>query len=340
MKQVRIHGPNLFQLDEVPRPAPGPDDVLVRVAACGICGSDIGYVALGGASGPADSPMPLGHELSGDVAAIGSNVKGLSLGTRVVVNPMAANNLIGNGGLEGGFAPFVLVRNVMADQSLYPIPDTLPFEIAALAEPLAVAFHAVNRAEVRPQTRVTVFGAGPIGLGIVVGLRRRGVTDIVVVDLSPRRLELARRLGASVTVNPAVADVRDTLSQCHGVSELFGWPVVNTDVFIDASGAPNVIQDVVAMCRYGARLVVVAVHKHPIPVDFRLVLAKELVITGAIGYPVEFPEVVEMLGRGETDVSPLISHRFAFDDFEQAFARARDPSTSLKVVVEFPVSPL
>ena len=111
MKQVKIHGPGDVRLDEVPEPEAGPRDAVVRVAACGICGTDLRYVRLGGLAGPMPQPMPLGHELAGVVESLGAEVSGLAVGDRVVLHPTAAGNMIGNGGAEGGFAPRLLVRD-------------------------------------------------------------------------------------------------------------------------------------------------------------------------------------------------------------------------------------
>jgi (R,R)-butanediol dehydrogenase / meso-butanediol dehydrogenase / diacetyl reductase len=196
--------------------------------------------------------------------------------------------------------------------------------------------HGVNRAQVEAQHKVVVFGAGAIGLGAVVGLRRRGVSDIVAVDISPQRLDLARQLGARATINPREQDLRAELGREHGTSSLFGWPVVNTDVFIDAAGAAEPLQQAVGMARTGARFVIVALHKHPVPLDLVQVMAKELVITGSIAYPKdEFAEVLAMLSSGAVDVRPMISHHLSFEEFPKAFATAQDTARALKVMVEF-----
>jgi (R,R)-butanediol dehydrogenase/meso-butanediol dehydrogenase/diacetyl reductase len=335
MKIATIHGPGDVRLDPAERPQAGPDDVVVRVAACGICGSDVTYVALGGLTGPSKRPMPLGHELSGTIAAAGANVNGLPIGRRVIVNPYI--NEIGNGGPEGGFADYLLVRNVVAQPgSIIPIPDSLSFAHAALAEPLGVALHAVDRGDAQPGQKAVVFGAGPIGLGAIIALRRRGLTDIVSIDLSPFRLERALKLGARAAINPKTDDVASMLGTLHGTGRQFGIPVVNSDLFIEASGAPGVIPNIIGLCRQGARLVVVAVHDQPVPVDFRMALIKELTIAAAIGYPAELPEVVEMLAGGGIDIDSYISHQFDFADFLDAFALARKPAEAAKVMITFP----
>src|SRR3972149_1466547 len=160
MQQVTIHGPNDVRLIDIPKPEPGPRDVVVKVAACGICGSDLSYVAMGGLPVGSGEPMPIGHELSGVVDAVGEAVTSVRVGQRVAVNPEAAGNRIGNGGGEGGFTPYLLVRNVTDDACVYPLPDSLTFHQGALVEPLAVGMHAVNKAEARANDKVVVFGAG------------------------------------------------------------------------------------------------------------------------------------------------------------------------------------
>ena len=133
MRRVQVHGPDDVRLDEVAEPAPGPGDVVVRVSACGICGTDLRYVRLGGLAGPTREPMPLGHELAGVVESAGADVAGLAPGARVVLNPTAGGNMIGNGGGEGGFAPRLLVRDATAGALLFSIPSGMDADVAALS---------------------------------------------------------------------------------------------------------------------------------------------------------------------------------------------------------------
>jgi threonine dehydrogenase-like Zn-dependent dehydrogenase len=277
VKQVNVHGPDDVRLDEVAEPVPGPRDAVVKVAACGICGTDLRYVRLGGLAGPTPRPMPLGHEVAGVVESVGPEVAGLAPGDRVVLNPTAAGNGIGNGGREGGFAPHLLVRNAAAGHSLFRVPDGLPLALAALTEPLGVGMNAVDRLEARPGEKVAVFGAGPIGLAAIAALRDRGVEDVVAVDLSPRRLELARALGARAGVDASQQDPWARLRELHGERPLMGASMAATDAYVEASGAGGVIRGVLQHARAEARLVVVALHDREVPVHFLLVM------TGAPG---------------------------------------------------------
>jgi threonine dehydrogenase-like Zn-dependent dehydrogenase len=332
MKQVKVHGPGDVRIDEIAEPEPGPRDAVIRVSACGICGSDLRYVRLGGLAGPSPRPMPLGHELSGVVEAVGAEVSNLAPGSRVVLNPTARGNMIGNGGSEGGFAPRLLVRDAAAGESLFPIPAELPSDVAALAEPLGVGMNAVNRVEARPGDKVAVFGAGPIGLAAIATLRDRGVEDVVAVDLSPRRLEIASALGARATVDASRDDPWRRLRALHGEEPVFGAPMAATDAYVEASGAAPVIPDILQHAKGEARLSVVALHGTAIPVNFLLVMIKQLTIRGAMEYPEDYTDMLDLLARW--DLSPMISHRFPLERFPEAFEIARDPQAGGKVLIE------
>ncbi len=331
MKRVTLHGPDDVRLDEVPEPEAGPRDAVVRVSACGICGSDLRYVRIGGLAGPTRRPMPLGHELSGVIESLGAEVKGLEVGTRVALNPTGSRNQIGNGGREGGFAPLLLVENAAAGESLFALPDSLDAQIAALAEPLGVGMNAAQRSEAGPGERAVVFGAGPIGLAAIACLRDRGVEDVIAIDLSPRRLEIARRLGAREAIHAGAEDTWSRLRELHGEAELMGTPMCGSDVYIEASGAPPVIPQIIGQAKSEARLCVVALHGE-LPIQFLLVMMKQLVIRGAMEYPKDYNESIELLSRA--DLSPMITHRFGLDRFHDALEVARDPQAGGKVMID------
>jgi len=328
MKQVNIHGPGKVELDEIDVPQAGRRDAVIRVASCGICGTDVRYVRMGGIC----RPMPLGHELSGVVESIGDEVTGLEPGMRVVLNPTAGGNMIGNGGGEGGFTSSLLVRNVADGGCLFPIPDDLPMHLAALAEPLGVGMNAVNRADVAPDDKVVVFGAGPIGLAAVATLRDQGISDVVAIDLSARRLELAKELGARETIDASEGDPWTKLRELHGEAPLMGMPMVGSDVYIEATGAPKVITDVIQNAKPEGRLTVVALHEQSVNVSFLLVMMKQLTIRGAMEYPEDYADTLALLGRW--DLSPMITNRFPLDRFSEALEIASDPNVGGKVMID------
>jgi len=334
MLQVTIHGPDDVRLDSANKPLAGAHDILMRTAACGICGSDLAYIAQGGIPVSSAGPMALGHEFSGTVESVGSAVLGIAAGDRIVVDPMNADNL-GNGGPEGAFTPVLRVRDARLGHNVHLVPDGMSFERAALVEPLSVAMHAVNTAAPLASDKVVVYGAGCIGLGAVVALRHKGVRDIAVIDFSDERLQRARQLGASTVINPARDDVLACLGAAHGSGNLYGMPTVGSNVFIEAAGATAAFEEIVRLAPAGARMVVVSLHKKPAPLDLQLVLMKELQIKGSIGYPSEFPEVIAMLADPAIDTTPIVSHRYPFEEFMQALQTARDPHRSAKVMITF-----
>jgi threonine dehydrogenase-like Zn-dependent dehydrogenase len=182
---------------------------------------------------------------------------------------------------------------------------------------------------------VVVFGAGPVGLAAAIAAKYFKAEKVIVVDLSEKRLEVARQLGL-ITFKADSGDLKEFLMGQHGIvtnDPLLGEQP-GTDLFIEATGAGQVFQRICETARKGARIVVVGVHFAPVELNMINLLMKELVITAATQYPVEFPLVIEMLLSGEVDVSPLISHRFPLSHFDEAFAQARRQDEAMKVLVD------
>jgi L-iditol 2-dehydrogenase len=330
-----IAGPAKTEIRESPTPDPGPNDVLVRIRACGICGSDTLYVSIGGLP-PRQGNMPLGHEPAGEVARAGSEVRGIAVGDRVVINPMAVpDDIIGNGGSAGALADYLLVKDAVRGHSLEVIPDHIPYEVAALNEPMAVARHAVNQVAPRPTDRVAVFGAGPIGLGATIALKSIGVEHVVVVDLQPARLEKALLVGADAVISSVDEDVVSQLIDLHGAGESI-WPdKAGTDVYLDAAGVPAVVTTALAAAKRGAKLGVIGVHKEPVMVDFMNVMSNELTIIGSMGYPREIFEVTKDIVAQWEKYAVIVSHTFAFEELEDALRCAATPGASEKIVITF-----
>ncbi|GAA2609233.1 zinc-dependent alcohol dehydrogenase [Paractinoplanes durhamensis] len=341
MKSVITGAVGQVEIVEVPRPVPGPADALVRVRACGICGTDGMFLHMGGIPfGPGGSmvPVALGHEPAGEIVEVGAEVDGLRVGDRVVVNPQGApSGIIGCGGTLGGMSEYLLIENAVVGHSVAVFPDTVPFDVAALNEPMAVARHCVNRSEARPEDKVVVFGAGPIGLGAAIWLKLRGVRHVVVVDLIPERLATALAVGADAVIDSSREDVVARLTELHGpAANALGQPRPGTDIFIDAAGAAAVFTTVTAAAKWKAKLVMVAVQKKSPDIDLGAMLRSELTLIASQGYPTEIFEVTPELATHQDRFARLISHRVPFAEAPRAFELALTPGAAEKVIVTFP----
>jgi 2-desacetyl-2-hydroxyethyl bacteriochlorophyllide A dehydrogenase len=330
-----VTAPGETHVVDVPKPEVGSGDVLVKIRACGICGSDAFYISLGGVP-PRQGKTPLGHEPAGEVVQVGGEVSGISVGDHVVINPMAApSGIIGNGGAAGALADYLLIEEAVRGKSLEVVPDHIPFDVAALNEPMAVARHAVNRTAPKPSDKVVVFGAGPIGLGATIGFKSLGVSHVVVADLIPSRLDKALMVGADAVINSADEDVAQRLIELHGAGDSMFPGKAGTDIYLDAAGVPAVITTALADAKTGAKLGVVAVHKEPVPVDFVNVMSNEITIVGSMGYPDEIFEVTHDIVANWEKYAVIVSHTVPFDDVEDALRMASTPGAADKVVVTF-----
>ncbi|MEW2397270.1 zinc-binding dehydrogenase [Streptomyces sp. NPDC046862] len=342
MKSLQTGGQNKIDVVDVERPVPGPRDALLRIRACGICGTDTTFLHMGGmpARGHAGGEMisiSLGHEPAGEIVEVGAEVTGLKAGDRVVVNPQAApSGIIGCGGKHGGMAEYLLIEDCVVGRSVAVFPDTVPFDVAALNEPMAVARHCVNRSEAKPGDKVVVFGAGPIGLGAAIWLKLRGVEHVVVADVLPERLETALAVGADAVINSATDDVTARLTELHGhAANALGQPRPGTDIYIDAAGAAAVFSTVIDNAKWGAKLVMVAVQKKGADIDLGGMLRSELTLVASQGYPTEIFEVTPEIVEHHERFAKLISHRIPFAEAGRAFDLALTPGAAEKVVVTF-----
>jgi 2-desacetyl-2-hydroxyethyl bacteriochlorophyllide A dehydrogenase len=336
MKSVIVSGPGTTEVVDVPTPSTGPRDVLVRMRACGICGSDGYYVTIGGIP-PRQGATPLGHEPAGEVVEVGRDVTGVTLGDHVVVNPIAQDaGMIGSGGPQGALSEFLLVKEAVVGRNLAIVPDEVPFPVAALNEPMAVARHAVNRTNPKPGANVVIFGAGPIGLGAAIGYKLSGAASVVVADVLPARLEKALAIGADAVINSATEDVVERLTELHGTGHTaMGAPRAGTDIYLDAAGVPVVIDTALAAAKQNATLGIVAVHKKPVSIDFQAILAAEVNIVTAMGYPTEIFEVTKEIADHWEKFALIVSDQFPFAEAQKAIETASTPGAADKVVVTF-----
>jgi L-iditol 2-dehydrogenase len=331
MKVARLHGPRDVRLHDEPRPDPGPGEVLVRIEAVGICGSDLHWFEEGSIGGmPLTHPLSPGHEMAGVTVD----------GRRVAVDPAVPCEQCGQC-LAGhpNLCPTVrfagygeddgALREWMAwpERCLFPLPDALSAVDGAMLEPLGVALHAVDLAHLRPGMSVGVFGCGPIGLLALQAARLAGATRLVATDLPsrPHRLEAARVLGAD-----AVAT--DEGREARAILELTGGRGV--DAAVEAAGENAALDAAVDAVRPGARVVVAG-----IPAEDRISFAASparrkglsLVLSRRMKHT--YPRAIRLASEGRVDLRSVVTHRFGLDRSGEAFetAATRD---GLKVVVE------
>lgn len=303
-----------LELADVERPKLGRHDVLVRVAACGICGSDVhGY---DGSSGRRVPPIIMGHEAAGTVAEIGSAVDRAQIGDRVTfdstiscgqcetcrrghVNLCATRRVLGVSCADyrqhGAFAEFVAVPQHI----LYGLPNELPFEHAALIEPVSVAVHAVERLHVQPGERAIVVGSGMIGLLVIQALRHAGAGDVVAIDLDASRLALAEQLGAATTINPKQTDA------LRAVMELTAGH--GTDIAVEVVGNAPALATAIGCVGRGGRVGLIGNLAPEVPFPLQAVVTRELTLVGNCASAGEYPRGIELVASGAIRVAPLIS---------------------------------
>jgi L-iditol 2-dehydrogenase len=342
LKALLYTKPYTFEYSDIPDPAVGDDDVLVRVKACGICGSDVhGFTGKTGRRLP---PLIMGHEAAGVVEGMGRNVGSLSKGDRVCFDSTVYCNkceACTNGRYNhcerrqvlgvsvpsfkrhGTFAEYVAVPSWI----VFKIPDELSFVNAALLEPASIGTHAANRAPITADDTVVVIGAGTIGLFILQGARLRGAAKIIVADINGFRLDLARRLGADRVVNPLESDLRQIV--------LAETQDKGADVTIEAVGYAKTFADAVSLAKVGGYIVAVGNLEKKAEFDLQQLIARELTFTGSYASSGEFCQCIDLVASGKINVEPLISEILPLEEGPGAFERLlKAEEDLLKIVLE------
>ncbi|NLT28925.1 MAG: alcohol dehydrogenase catalytic domain-containing protein [Propionibacterium sp.] len=335
MRSVMVTGPGTVEIVEIEEPTCGPRDVKVRMRASGICGSDHMYIALGGL-GRNPGRHPLGHEAAGEIVEVGAEVTGFEVGDHVVIDTMTfVDGNFGSGGDQGGFNEYVVVHEAAPGKQLRVIPADLPWEVAALNEPMAVALHAVNRLDADPGAKICIVGAGPIGLGALLGAKAKGAGHVVVVDVQPARLETALAIGAYVVINPTEEDLRERLIALHGEGARgeLGTVRPDTDGYIDAAGSPAGLQSIFDSLKFGAVVSIPAVYKEKVQVDLLGLLPAEPDIRMSMAYPTEIFEVTDDIIANADKYRRIISHVLPYSRVLEAIELAGTPGATDKVVV-------
>lgn len=341
MKAAVFRGIENLQVEEVATPEAGPEDVVLAIRACGICGSDLHTYLHGSFVEPG---QVMGHEFAGEVVAAGADVEGLEVGDRVTGSPIVPCgncprcaegrfNLCGSAwtsgiayGRPGAFAEFLKIPNPVPGQNVFKLGDEVSDEAGTLVEPLAVAVHAVKLAEPVEGSTALVLGLGTIGQQTIQALRGRGAGRIIGVDISALRIEAAKTLGAEAV--DGSAGVEDAVGALLGDGD-------EIDLVFECSGIPSLANAALGLIRAGGTIVVLALYDDPVTFNPTILVQKEIRFQGSIAYTGDdFRDAVELLRSGVAKSDPLITQRESLDNVGEAFSTQLRKDESIKVLVK------
>ncbi|MFJ5697569.1 NAD(P)-dependent alcohol dehydrogenase [Arthrobacter sp. NPDC093139] len=307
-----------------------PDQVLVQVAAVGVCGSDVHYYEHGRIGDyVVDHPLILGHELSGRIAAVGSAVDPARIGKRVAVEPQRPCRICkqckagrynlcpeiefyATPPIDGAFAEYVTIQSDFA----YDIPDSVSDEAAALIEPLSVGLWACERAAIRPGSRVLIAGAGPIGIIAAQAARAFGATEIYITDIAEDRLTFALENGATHALNARTDSVEG----------------LDVDAFIDASGAAQAVRSGIRAVGPAGRVILVGLGADDVELPVSFIQNREIWLSGVFRYTNTWPLAIQLIAEGKVDLDILVTGKFTLAQSEDALKAGKQPG-QLKAVV-------
>jgi L-iditol 2-dehydrogenase len=336
VRAALLNRPGEVAVVERPAPVPGPGEVLVRVRAVGVCGSDTHYFDHGRIGRfVVESPLVLGHEASGVVEGVGSDVDPARVGERVSIEPgvpcrQCVQCLGGRYNLcpdmvfhatppvDGSLAELVVIHQAFA----HPVPDSVSDEEAALLEPLSVGIWACRKGEVGPGSRVLVTGAGPIGLVCIQVARACGASEVVVTDLNAERLGVATELGATGTIASGSVALDDWYA---------GRPA--PEVLLECSGHAGATVDAIRVLAPAGRAVLVGMGGDELALPLSVVQERELVVTGTFRYANTWPTAIGLVGSGQVDLARLVTGRFPLTESAAALTAARDTHGAIKAVI-------
>ena len=329
MKAAVFYGPKeALRVEEVPTPSPGKGEILVKVAACGLCHTDLHYIDHGVPTFK-NPPMVLGHEISGTIESLGDGVSNWEKGSRVILpavygcrdcyncrngreNICEKMIMFGNN-IDGGYAEYV----VAPANEVFTLPPEIPLEEGAIiADAITTPYHAViNRGKVKPGDRVVVFGCGGIGLNLIQMAAALGA-EVIAVDILDEKLDWATKLGAKTTLNSTAFERID-----KKIRELTNG---GADIGFEAIGNHVVQNQAFSSTRIGGRFVVVGFSSKPMTLDTGRVMYREMEIVGSLGCrPVDYPRVIELARQGKIMVKELVTHKFRLEEINTAFDQLR-----------------
>ena len=352
MRAIVAYAPGDYRLETVPVPRAGIDDIIIKVEACGICAGDIkSYVGAesfwGGNGQPPyiKAPMIPGHEFVGHVVELGENVarKGeVKIGDRLISEQIVPcwecrfckrgeywmcekHDVYGfQNNVNGGFAEYMRYPKESIN---HQVPQDLPLEKAILVEPFACSAWCVKRADIQLDDVVVLAGAGTLGLGMVGCARLRNPKKLVVLDTRPERLELAKKFGADIVMNPLEEDVVKIVKEMTG-----GY---GCDIYIEATGHPNAVVQGLQMIRKLGRFVEFSVFSHDVTVDWSIISdRKQLDILGVHLGPYCYPFVIDAIGDGRLPTEGVVTHRLPLEEYEKGFEMMKKGEKSLKILLE------
>jgi 2-desacetyl-2-hydroxyethyl bacteriochlorophyllide A dehydrogenase len=341
MKAAVYKGERRVSIEERSTPEPRNDEVLVRVRAVGICGSDVH-----GFEGKIPERRPpgiiMGHEAAGEVAAVGSGVEAFTVGDRVVVNPLVAcgrcffcrhgwfhlcDNAFTIGSAIRVFRDGAMCEYIaISPGQLYPLPKEMSFEEGAAVEPASNAVHVLERAELEVGGSVVVIGTGTVGLMAVQAARLAGAGKVIAVDISESRLECARSLGANKTINPEKANpVEIVLAE----TERRG-----ADIAVEAAGFASTYRSCLETVRKRGKIMALGFIEPEVAFAMKALIYREISVIGCTGFTYELPKTISLIAQGKLNVKPLITHSFPLEEAQQAFETAIDRGAgAIKVVL-------
>lgn len=333
MKAAVYHAPGDIRTEEVAVPEPGPRDVLLAIKAVGICGSDL-HMYRKGMYGIKPG-LIMGHEFSGEAVEVGTEVEGVEIGRRYTgftIDPcgecwwcerrmprLCPHLFEGYSGFgkNGAMAEYMLIEDAVLDENLFRVPDHLPDDEAALAEPLGTAVYASLRAKPQDGDQVIVIGAGVIGMLLVQAFKAAADVRVIVTEVSPQRGERALSVGADVVVDARREDLLDAVIEATGEGAYAFGRSGMADIVVDAAAAPPTFGQALQFVRSKGTVLLIGSPESPSPVDTGLIVNKDVRVMGAFGSII--PKGMGLLEAGRIATGPLISHRFSLDDAAEAF---------------------
>ncbi len=317
----------------LPIPECGPKGITIEVARASICGSDIHAYNRGPlAGGLWGKDVQFGHEFVGIVVEVGDEVEGIKIGDRVWVNPDFCKGDPRKSCMAGGFAEYASTVDARLGETVFILPDNVPFKTAVLLEPMGVGVHTKNRAGVKPGDKVMMIGAGPIGLMGWAAMRHQGIKDIIAVEYMPSRVEFARGFGVEAYCNQD-KDSYEIAAERFGTASPFTYERADVDAVIDYAGLGSILGEYLEKGRGKSTFTTLGLDPTSLTILPNEFMSKEFTVKGARGYtPEDIRECIDLLADGEYDLSRLVTAEYPLDEPIRAFEAACGRDDNCKVV--------